>query len=184
MPHIRITTTNAHIGIHQKRPYLHTHTYLPHVPRRTRYPRVILRREEPYLTIDQSHVRAELGYRQRPDFDRYAAQKGQRAALKGIKKMAREGDRMTRFYSGENAIAAIARESSFTRAELNIACWPTRPPDITVNTGGLDIHLQPGSTSSDYRPAQVQGDFTWALVQVYMRQKPDIEIKAVLDQKA
>ena len=183
MPHLKIHTTDALIGINQTWPHLDTHTHIPHLPRRTRYPRVILRREEPHLTIDQTHVRAELGYRKRPYFDGYTAQKGQAAATAGIKKMARQGDRMARFYSGENAIAAIARESSYTRADLNIVCWPTRPPDIKVYTGGLDIDLQPGGTSSDYTPAQVQGDFTWAVIQVYMRQEPDIEIEAILDQR-
>ncbi|NLJ34411.1 MAG: hypothetical protein GX349_07465 [Firmicutes bacterium] len=184
MPHLKIHTTHALIGIKQTWPRLDTHTHIPHLPRQTTYPRVILEREEPRLTIDQTHVWAQLGYRQRRHFADYTAQKGQAAALKGIKKKAQEGDRLTRFYSGEDAIAAIAREAAFSKADLNISCWPTHPPRIKVNPGGLAIDFEPGGTSSAYTPARVEGHFTWGHVRVYMRQKAKVEIEARLDRRA
>ena len=140
MPHLKIHTTDALIGINQTWPHLDTHTHIPHLPRRTRYPRVILRRVEPHLTIDQTHVRAELGIENGPTLMATPPKKGRRQPPQDKNGPARGPQ--ARFYSGENAIAAIARESSYTRAELNIVCWPTRP-DIKVYTGGLDIDLQP-----------------------------------------
>ncbi|MGB3933420.1 MAG: DUF6470 family protein, partial [bacterium] len=89
-------------------------------------------------------------------------------AAAGTKRKAREGDRLARCCTGENAIAAIARENSVDSAEVNLALWPTRPPVIKVDTGGLKIDVQPGGTGIDYAPARVGGDFTRGKVQVYL----------------
>jgi hypothetical protein len=179
--HLDINITWAQIGINQNPPRLALETHIPHLPRQTRPAEVSIRREEPRLEIDTSHVRGELGFREHLPFFRHCASLGWQEAVAGTKQKAREGDRMARYYTGEKAIAAIARENSVDSAEVNLALWPTRPPEIKVDTGGLDVEVEPGGTVIDYAPARVGGDFTWGKVQVYLRQKPGIEIRAVFD---
>ncbi|MGB4170297.1 MAG: DUF6470 family protein [bacterium] len=179
--HLDINITWAQIGINQNPPRLALETHIPNLPRQTRPPEVKIKREEPRIEIEMSHVRGELGFRDPLPFFRHCASLGWQEAVAGTKQKAREGDRMARYYTGEKAIAAIARENSVDSAEVNLALWPTRPPVIKVDTGGLKIDVQPGGTGIDYAPARVGEDFTWGKVQVYLRQKPGIEIRAVFD---
>ena len=179
--HLDINITWAQIGINQNPPRLALETHIPNLPRQTRPPEVKIKREEPRIEIEMSHVRGELGFREPLPFARHNAALGREMAAAGTKRKAREGDRLARCCTGEKAIAAIARENSVDSAEVNLALWPTRPPVIKVDTGGLKIDVQPGGTGIDYAPARVGGDFTWGKVQVYLRQKPGIEIRAVFD---
>jgi hypothetical protein len=179
--HLDINITWAQIGINQNPPRLALETHIPHLPRQTRPAEVSIRREEPRLEIDTSHVRGELGFRDPLPFARHNAALGREMAVSGTKEKAREGDRLARCCTGENAIAAIARENSIDTKEVNLALWPTRPPVIKVDTGGLKIDVQPGGTGIDYAPARVGEDFTWGKVQVYLAQKPGVEIRAVFD---
>lgn len=180
---LRINITWARIGLNQTLPRLKTHTHLPLLRLQTRLPEVQIRQEQPRISIDHSHVRAELGFRDHRRFAAYWARRGHEQAAEGTARTAREGDRLARIEAGGNAIADIARENFTDSAEVNITPWPTCPPRITFSSGRLEITTRPGTVRADYAPAAVMGEFRWGGVEVYLLQKPGVEIEAVLDRR-
>lgn len=133
----------------------------------------------PKVHIDQSRCFAESGLKSPFELTREMALDGMEAALLGIGRIAREGDRMMAIENGENVIADIAWQSLFSEGELTTVTMPVSRPEITVS-GGVQIHFKP-------RPPRIQWEThsravveaTFPRVEFYLLQKPGIQIEYV-----
>ncbi|MGI6574702.1 MAG: DUF6470 family protein [bacterium] len=179
--YLRIETTWAKMALKQTPPQLKTTIHMPDLPLEIRLPEIRLRQKPTRLLIEQDHVWEQLGQRQPQRFARYCGQKGWDQAEAATVQMAQEGDRLARVEANNNPIPDIARESFTDTAEVNLTCWPTVPPQITVVSGYLDADVQLGCVNAIFRQATVNHRLSWGKVQAYLVQKPAIEMELVMD---
>ena len=180
---LKITTTRAQIALEHIPSDLKMTTEVPVLPLETQLPETEIRKTPDHLDIDLAQVWAEIGLKSRHYFDRHYRDLSRQAADAGTRRLAQEGDRLARLEQDNRAIANIARENLTDSAEINVALWPSRPPNIDYIPGKLKVKVKPGGLKSDYRPASVRFSFIWGKIAVYLAQKPEIHIEAELDER-
>jgi len=115
------------------------------------------------LEIDQTPCRYAYGIKDMPTLVREYAQAGMNSAITGIGRIAEEGERLGSIESGQNAVAAIAADSTVSApVEITFAYVPLpnirytpHAPQISVKDGKVNGHYQPGSVQGDFRPSQI-----------------------------
>lgn len=151
---ISITTTRADMGLTTTRPRLSIDTEPATVE---------ISQPKGELEIDWDPFRASYGIKTSSQFARDCAELGRQAVLEGIGRIAEEGDRMAKTKSGEDAIVAMAAESSsppvpeITWAYLEPPSirYTAHPPIFKPTPGHLNIELERGTINMDYKPATV-----------------------------
>lgn len=178
MTQLRIQQTFGRIGIEQTRATLRMQV-LPADFKIAQKPTAVkITQDWPAVQIDQRETRASMGYKDIVPFQKDIAQRGQRAALTGIQRIAREGDRLGRIEAGDNPIPAIAEAAAWPEEEFNIALMPKIPPAISA-AGRLDIKVMPGDVSVDSKTRFPQISGRGGTVDVYVKVKPAIKIEVV-----
>ncbi|QGG47484.1 DUF6470 family protein [Heliorestis convoluta] len=161
----------THLDI--KPPELKISIRSPQLQLQSTEPELQIRQQEGRLQIDQYPSRASLGYRNTKDRMKDYAQAGQRAVLEGTARRAREGNQMMKIEQGGNAIAAIAKQSTYKPPKgLKIAA--ITPPSIQYQSGKLDMNVVRGKVDGTLHWGTVEGQHNWGTVRGYMAQHPSI----------
>lgn len=127
------------------------------------------------LSIDQSPCRASYGIKNWSEFSRDNAAAGKQAALEAVGRIAAEGDRLASIETGENAVAAIARDRmAYDWPEVVIA--PIAPPEIYYEPRPPEFNPLPGKVTYSVQPGKVEGDYQPASVDLRVLQYPSIRM--------
>lgn len=175
MLQVIINQTFGRIGIEQSRDIMHMNAPPADFKLEKKPVTLSIKKTWPAVHINQTETRASMGYKPVVPFQKDIAQKGQSIALAGIRRIAREGDRLGRIEEGGNPIPEIAEANAWPEKEFNIAMIPKTPPDISY-TGSLDIKVVPGNVAVDSEARFPQTSVQKGSLDVYVRVKPAVNI--------
>lgn len=169
-PQIQINTINGQMEIRQPKGEQSIHTTMPKVKIESETPRVI---------IDQYQCFAESGLKNYLDLTKEAARLGYQKVLEGITRIVEDGNRMAQIENGmPPAIPELAEKNAWEELDYNIDTIPKSRPKIDVE-GSLNIDWELGRVNIDYKINKPIINFQRGKVEIYLKQKPSIEIKYV-----
>jgi hypothetical protein len=159
MLRLNIEQTSAKLALNIQAPFLEMSTTQPQIQIETEAATLEIRQPNGVLEIDQYPSRASYGYKNVFDQTRQLAEEARQTVLEMIGRVAQNGDRMARIESGENAIAAISEEESYSpppQVEITPVARPiiryhVRAPEFNSTTGRVDVSLQRGTVETHLR---------------------------------
>lgn len=169
-PIIGIQTTNGQMSIQQSR---------GEQTIRTTMPKANIKSEKPKVIIDQYQCFAEAGLKNFLDLTKENAQLGGQRALEAIARIAQDGDRLAMIQKNmPPAIPEIAEKNAWDELDYNIGTIPKSRPKIEV-TGDLKIDWVLGKVNIDYKANKPSIHYKMGRVDIYLRQKGNIDIQYV-----
>lgn len=180
MNNLRITTTDAKIGIQSTRGYYTMSSPKGEQTITTTKPKMTISGEPKKVIIDSYECWAERGFKNNIDLLSESASLGRQATLNSIARIVADGNRMADIRKRTpNPIPEIAAKNSRPPMhEFNYTVIPKSKPKITV-VGGQSIDWQLGTTNIDYSPRKPEINYTRGKVEVYMKQHHDINIEYI-----
>lgn len=167
------------VGVDQTSPFLHLDIKTPFLKLQIDPPVLRINSSRVELEIDNREFRADLNMYDVVEFAGEYAARARMRVLAEIADIAAQGDRLAAIESGEkDGFANIARENSFD-PEVDVELVPAHLPcvefrvingyrefreghvRVKLETGNVQMHLEPG------------------VVRVYLRQVPELHIRAV-----
>lgn len=134
----------------------------------------------PKVHIDQSQSFADIGLRDYMRFGEYNCSKAQSTALEGIKRRASEGESLAAIESNTSIQTVIAaRVQAESECSYNIAYIPEHPPEVQPETYPVEVNSPEADVSASLDWGQVENASPWAGVEMYLLQKPEIDVKWV-----
>ncbi|GAB6138164.1 DUF6470 family protein [Halanaerobaculum tunisiense] len=133
------------------------------------------------VEIDLSKARADLNYKDHKLYSKEIAQEGNRTALQGIARRAREGDQLAAIEKEGKPIVQQAKKSLQEKKQKIGLKWK-RGAEVNVKSGNQNIKFKPQDSDGvklESTPDQVKVDLDWGRVKAYQQQKPKLEIRAV-----
>lgn len=179
IPQIQIQTTDALIGLDIQKPVQKIEQSPADMQIRQPAAELSMQTTKSQLQIDQTQVRADLGFYSLPDFSRNAAQKGEQDILEGIARRAREGRQLGDIRKGQNAIADIAatKNERMQPKSLGIRFIPSfGAVKLDYIPGDVEIDVQTKKPEIDVTIQKPVHNYTPGKVNVELLQKPSIEI--------
>jgi hypothetical protein len=174
---IGINTTHAKMSISQPKADFEMSTKLP---------KVQIHIEPIQIQIDQQQCFNESGLKDYSTLTRDNAMEAKQAALAGIARRVDEGNLMAAIENGNDAIAEIAYNNSFTTHIFNMETMPKSRPVIDFVGGTVDIRVDEGFVDIKSKPNKPIIDVEVGDVEIYLRQKPELNIEFIgneLDEK-
>ncbi len=132
----------------------------------------------PVVRVDQTQSLASMGYKNVIPFQKDIAEKAQSILLAGIKRTAREGDRLGRIEANGNPLPEIAEAAAWPEKDYNVAITPKIPPNIS-STGGVCIKAVRGEIAVEAKTRLPQISAQKGNLDVYVKVKPSIEIEVI-----
>ncbi|OEH86727.1 hypothetical protein BHU72_00165 [Desulfuribacillus stibiiarsenatis] len=152
--HFQMQQRPADIQIHQKPSNLNMHT------------------EHAKIFIDQRQAFSEVGLKHIFSKIKEYADKGRSQALRGIARIAQDGDRMAAIHIQSNPFAEFARRDQTKRVDYNIKFAPS--------FGSVKFNYQPTKTHFNVEPHQINTDVN---INMPARQYTPGKVKSYLVQK-
>lgn len=125
------------------------------------------------LEIDGTANRASIGLKTPTQFARDIAELGKNTVMETTAQIARNGDRMARIQSGENAVVEIAAEESADKP-LAVTLAPLAPPEIHYMVQKPEITLISVKPQIQAEPSPVQAQVILGKVDIRMAQYASI----------
>lgn len=139
---------------------------------------VEISKDWPAIKIDQTEMRASMGYKGFVRLEKDNARRAREIASAGIVAKSKEGDTLGRIEKKGNPIPAMAASSAWPgERETNIGLMPSVPPKISF-TGGMKTKFVPGDLQVDIQPNLPQIQVQQGFIRTYLEARPSIEIKA------
>lgn len=178
---LKITMRQGFIGLNINRGAMNIDYGESNFRMETRDPKINMEITQPKVRIDQTKPLAEIGLKEVEELIKTSVRNGRQACLSGIGKIVRQGNELSRIHSGVNPIPSQAKYNAFDQnmKEVNIGFIPKSRPKITLDEGNVEIDLLEGEVNIENRPQDVYLDVDIAKVEVYIRQKPFIDIEYV-----
>ena len=124
--------------------------------------------ETPRFTVDRSAFQAQMNNRSVMGWIRSCAQEAANAALQGVGRIAREGDRLMRIYDRHQTIAAIVAGRAGQPVSINVAA--AQDPEIHWQKGSMEIRWEPHEMQMEWdAPDPVSYDVSAADVDIRMQ---------------
>ncbi|PRX32578.1 hypothetical protein BX659_104127 [Orenia metallireducens] len=133
------------------------------------------------IKIDMSKVRAQLDCKNNKIYSKDIARKGYQESLKGIAEYAAEGDALAAIERKGNPLIAQARKRSFDKDRDIGLKWKVGP-EFKVTPNKLDITFKNDDIDGiaiNTEPGNVGVDLDWGKIDIYQKQLPKLEIRAV-----
>ena len=166
---LAIRTRDASVQIRQR-----TATYRASV----RPAKMHIQSEIPRFTVDRSAFQAQMNNRSVMGWIRSCAQEASHAALQGVGRIAREGDRLMKIYNRHQTVAAIVAGRAGKSVSINVAA--AQDPEIRWQEGKMEVFWEPHEMQVEWNaPDPVSYDVTAGTVDIRMEQMPDIRIQAM-----
>lgn len=180
---LRINTIDAKIGIETIPSNLEISRKDARLNLKRNPVNVQIRTERPKVKIDQYEAFSSMGLKNYIDIAKEAAQRGYQQVMEYIEKYAQDGDMLAAIENGGNPLADIAQRDAFPVREFRGEVSFYSRPRITVE-GELEIstNANPGfhvNVLSEYEPGKLNIKYTRAKVNIYLRQRPEVNIKYV-----
>lgn len=130
------------------------------------------------LRIDQETVTSEIGIRKIDSLTKELRTKAMENASRFIDKMVSEGNSMADIHRNRHAIPKLAKPP-LEIPEVNFTTIPQHFPDIQVEP--IPVLVEVASRQLDVRveEGRVESDYQRAAVDVYVKQKPFLDISVV-----
>lgn len=180
MNNLRITTTNAQIGIQTT-----NGRYEMHQPKGEQSivqtgAKMSIDKKAPTVIIDTYEQRAELGFKNNMDLLTEAKHLAKQATLNAISRIVSDGNRMANITKRmPAAIPELAEKNSRPPMhEFNFGLTPTSRPKIDVD-GYLRINWELGGTDINYQPQKPQIEYTKGNIETYMKQYHEVNIEYI-----
>lgn len=179
MVDIRITQQFGRIGLEIKHPRLNLEIAEPRLEMNTRKPRLNIHSERPKIEIDQSACFADMSKRNVSRFGRYLFDMAYSMVLEAVRETAEEGDYLAGIENG-NSIPVLAHQKMYSdMVDYNVGLVPEHKPEIRFITTPVQYEFIPGDVTYRAVPGYVKGELDWGKVEVYMVQKPFVQIDYV-----
>ncbi|WP_251554715.1 DUF6470 family protein [Neobacillus muris] len=180
-PQIRISQTNAQIGLRITQPVQEIHQPQAEISIQQVPAEMTIERQPSELRIDQDEAWNQLGLKKlsvlMKDMAAYSRQKG----FEAIAKIAAEGEQMAHIELKRDAIVDIAKAKAMPGpADFTIAFIPSYG-SVHIQYKPSEIHIdwQLGGASSEYQPTKAVHEYTPGKTEVYLQQRPQLEISFV-----
>lgn len=143
-------------------------------------PRMEIDRELPKVIIDQYQCFAEAGLKNYRDLTLDNVQFAKQKVAEAISRIISDGRRMASIENNmPEAIPELAkRNSQKPEKQFIFDLIPKSRPKIDV-TGHLNINWQLGKADINYRPVKPNIDYQRGSVDIYLKQRPSIEINFI-----
>lgn len=129
------------------------------------------------LEMDWRLFRASLGIKGPEEFSQDCAALGRQTTLETIGRIVQDGDRLAAIEADENAIVALAIESTApTPSEVNLVYL--EPPQIHYTARPVSINPRPGRLKCEFTPGTLDLGFQPGQVNIRMAQYPAIKMWA------
>ncbi|NLO39458.1 MAG: hypothetical protein GX115_08325 [Ruminiclostridium sp.] len=141
-----------------------------------------LQTHKPTLEISQYKARALLGYKNTGDAVSEWAQLGKQKAMEYIANKAEEGNRLKAIERGGNPIREIVIEKAWPQKQRQGTYTPVVGPQYHATPGEVSITPPPVNNPThigyraQYLPGELNVQYNPAVVNIYMRQYPEISI--------
>lgn len=179
VPQIRITSSDAKIGlnIHQpiqkiQQPKADIQIYQPSA-------NITMNKRPSKLTIDQTRALADVGIKPTGVVVKEAANKGYQSFLQGLARRAQQGDQLMKIEKGGSPLASQAKVNGERPSKsFNVGFIPSyNSVVIDYDPGELDIQVSRNKPIIDVRPNKPIHEYTPGTTDVYLAQKPTIDIQ-------
>ncbi len=175
---ITINQQYGRIGLNIAEPFLNLNISRPQLDLEVSDPQLKIHSEQPRINIDQDACFADMNLRKPVDFTRYIYQKSKNMVLEAIGKIVQEGDYLAGIENG-NSPSRLARINNYKTVDYDIGLVPEHKPTIDFTLSPVQVEYQPGDVQASNIMGDVKVDLDWGSVQVYMPQKPGIQINYV-----
>lgn len=167
------------IGIGQTPPDFRLEISDPKLNLDIKCPVLTVKHDRVELSIDAKACREDLHQYEPLDFSRYYAERAWEKVIAAIARFAGEGDRLGAIETGEvDVIANIARENSL-ESDVDLELVAAHLPSIKFRIIKGDKDFQEGRVAVDLEYGRARVNLVWGHVSTYMRQPPELRIRAV-----
>ncbi|MEN6351306.1 MAG: DUF6470 family protein [Syntrophomonas sp.] len=177
---LKISQQYGRIGLNIQKPQVKLNITLPKENVSCKISKVIISSPDPKLYLDQTQCWEDMGYRTPEAFGGYMASNGQSKVMAGIARRAQEGDTLAAIDKGNTVQSVIAsRIRSESTCEYTIAYIPKHPPQVEPEVENIEVNVEAGGASASVQLGSVDYNAPWAKVDMYLLQKPSIDVKWV-----
>ncbi len=133
----------------------------------------------PRVYINARKAFGDIGLKDLLSLAREQAQRAREKGLEAIGQIAWAGDALGAIEHGEHVAEVVAAVTQAKEERvLNVDARPKHPPEMIV-VGGVEFSATWGYVETNWRNEWIDVDLRWGAVRTYLRQKADIEIRAV-----
>jgi len=138
----------------------------------------------PKVQIDQSQAFSESGLKGIVDFTSEIIQRAKSDMQNAMARAADQGNQLADIHNSTNVIAENADDNAWGQFEneFGMVTMPSSRPEITVIEGELDIQVQEGKVENNTRAQKPIVDYRRGKLDIYLKQRNSLEIRAVEDQ--
>lgn len=176
-PTIQVSQQFGQIGIKITPPDFQLRIKAPDLNIHTRQPDLEIQATKPEVIIDLRESFNSMGLEDIAAMAKSIGDKAKQTATDGVERRAQEGIALEKA-KGPSVIQLADAASKPAEKHLVLGLMPDQPPRISVKTGGVQGMYTPGGVAVKLDSGEVQGDFTWGRVDVYMEREPYIDIRA------
>ena len=133
----------------------------------------------PRVYINARQAFGDIGLKDLLSLAREQARRAREKGLEAIGNIAADGDELAAIEHGDR-VAEITAAAAWPEEDrvLNVDARPKHPPEIIV-VGGVEFSATWGYVETSWRNDWIDVDLCWGAVDAYLRQKADIEIRAI-----
>ena len=177
---LQINTTRGQIGIRTQNASQSIRNFHGEQKIETTMPKVKIKSEKPRVIIDQYQCFAEAGLKNNADLTKDMVEYAKMKHKQMIDTIVADGNRMANIKNGTPpAIPEIAEKNARgPEKQFRFGPMPSSRPKIEVE-GSLDISWEMGKVNISYTPRKPQITYNPGKVEVYLKQKPSIDIQYV-----
>lgn len=180
-PQIRLEQTYAQIGLRQNKPVQEIQQVPAEVNYKQTPAQMTIERTPAKLEINQEQAWNERNLKGPAKLSVDHAEFSRQQALEAIAEIVAEGNQMARIETKSNAFADIDKNKLLAPpADFNVAFIPSHGSvQLNYQPTELKIDWQKGGVDFEVTPAKVIHDYTPGKTEVYLQQKPHLEIDFV-----
>ncbi len=168
----------AQLGIQTKNAQAKLHNEQAVVEIETTPAQLNMKTELPKIEIDQSQCFSESGLKGILELSNENSKNAVQLMYSSIGRIVEQGNQLTNFYEGGNAIADQAYYNAYDQfdKEFNMVTMPQSRPKIAVREGSVNTNYSRGTLKLSPRLTKPELDYTPGKVDIYLKQKNELRI--------
>ncbi len=173
---LEINTQLAKVGINRTDALISIESQRPVVEAKYRPPSMDINIEHAKIAVDQTQCFNEIGYKKPDTLAADLAKRFQRDGLNGIAAVAQKGDVLAKVNKNPKAIPDLAKYALRETVDFTVEALPKSRPGVSIDQGTININWDMGHIEFRALLNKPKIHATRASIEVYLLQKPDIEI--------
>lgn len=172
---IQINQEYAKIGINTERSQISLKITHPKLNLETQKSQLEIESPKPKIHIDQRQCFADFDKRTPEQFTKYYSDLSKSAFLRGIARVASEGDSLAKISQGMD-IAQLAANRTDTRVDYNLTAIPKQRPIIEFDIHPVRINYKAARVDINAQAGSIENNFQHGKVDIYIEQMNYLEI--------